>query len=114
MEILSKIFSGPYQFTYLQIKKFQFNKYHYNENISLVQQKSILLWKKYEEYNEICKNIAMHILWNPPWRVRQRWGKRKVLQKIVKVYSSWRITGMYTLVMAAVFHGRNPMNKTVW
>jgi hypothetical protein len=43
--------------------------------------------------------------------VRQRWGKRRVLQKIVKVYLL-RITGMYTLVMAAVFHGRNPVNKT--
>jgi hypothetical protein len=41
---------------------------------------------------------------------RQRWGgKREELQSIVKVCSSQKTVEVYIMVMATVFHGRNPL-----
>jgi uncharacterized protein YktA (UPF0223 family) len=90
----------------------------------------ILTWKheeekiceKYNQYNEICKNkiikqydshftkSATACAWQ---RQRPGGGRRKKLQRIVKVCSLWRTTKMYKMVTATVFRGRNPMNKTV-
>jgi hypothetical protein len=39
-------------------------------------------------------------------------GKNKELQEIRKVCSLWRTIRMYTLVMAVVFHGKDPRMRT--
>jgi hypothetical protein len=63
--------------------------------------------KKYNQYAEICKNNIKHTLLNLPQHVQDRKWEIEVTK------DDKGILIMKKYITAMVFHGRNPMKKTL-
>jgi hypothetical protein len=113
-----KCFSRRLHFTiYLHRKTLYFNRYHYNNicvNCTAIKvQPTTNICNQYNETckSKITKQYDAYFTKSAIACSRQRQGKIKDFQRVIKVCTLQRTARMYTMVMD--FHGRTPTNKTV-